>query len=173
MKSSLTDSLCTRCGLCCDGSLFADVELAPSDDSAALEVLGLEVEDDDDRARGELLIQPCAGLRNRRCSLYPHRPQCCRTFECRLLGGVRQGTMPMSRAEGRITEALGRIQGVRELVGQLGTVSTKKPWKEAVLEILALTENATDPAVVRARDALEKAMGSLEKHLQRTFLAAH
>ena len=27
MSSILTDTLCTRCGLCCDGTLFADVRL--------------------------------------------------------------------------------------------------------------------------------------------------
>ena len=47
MKPSLTDTLCTRCGLCCDGSLFADVELASRDEASALEVMGLDIEDDD------------------------------------------------------------------------------------------------------------------------------
>ena len=47
MKPSLTDTLCTRCGLCCDGSLFADVELAGPAESAGLEVMGLEIEEDD------------------------------------------------------------------------------------------------------------------------------
>jgi hypothetical protein len=41
MKPSLTDTLCTRCGLCCDGSLFADVELASGGEASALEVMGL------------------------------------------------------------------------------------------------------------------------------------
>ena len=27
MNPNLTDTLCTQCGLCCDGSMFADVEL--------------------------------------------------------------------------------------------------------------------------------------------------
>ena len=37
--------LCTRCGLCCDGSLFADVELRDEGESVAVEAMGLEVED--------------------------------------------------------------------------------------------------------------------------------
>ena len=60
MKPSLTDTLCTRCGLCCDGSLFADVELAGPLEAAGLEAFGLEIEDDE--ADGELLVQPCAAL---------------------------------------------------------------------------------------------------------------
>ena len=47
MKLSLTDTLCTRCGLCCDGSSFADVELAGPAESAGLEVMGLEIAEDD------------------------------------------------------------------------------------------------------------------------------
>ena len=55
MKPSLTDQLCTRCGLCCDGSLFADVELAGSAEAAGLEVMGLEIEEDD--TDGAVLVQ--------------------------------------------------------------------------------------------------------------------
>ena len=65
MKPSLTDTLCTRCGLCCDGSLFADVELASGDEASALEVMWLEIEDDDDDGGG-LLVQPCGALKGRR-----------------------------------------------------------------------------------------------------------
>ena len=91
MKLSLTDILCTKCGLCCDGSLFADVELANRDEASALEVMGLDIEDDDE-VDGELLLQPCAALKRKRCSIYPYRPNCCRTFECRLLQKVKRGT---------------------------------------------------------------------------------
>ena len=46
MKPNLANVLCTRCGLCCDGSLFADAELAARE-TTTLEVLGLEIEDAD------------------------------------------------------------------------------------------------------------------------------
>src|SRR2546421_8471618 len=78
---SLTDIMCTRCGLCCDGSLFADVELAGADESSALETLGLDVDDAGDDNEGALLLLPCGALKGKRCSIYPHRPDCCRTFE--------------------------------------------------------------------------------------------
>ena len=60
--NALTDTLCTRCGLCCDGSLFADVELASGDEASALEVMELEIEDDDDDGGG-VLVQPCGALK--------------------------------------------------------------------------------------------------------------
>src|SRR5438445_3020392 len=119
MKPSLTDTLCTRCGLCCDGSLFADVELASSDEASALEVMGLEIEDDDEDDGG-LLLQPCAALKGKRCSIYPHRPDCCRTFECRLLQQVRRGAVSVERARQKIAEALKRVERVKELIVQLG-----------------------------------------------------
>jgi len=104
MKPSLPDTLCTRCGLCCDGSLFADVELASAAEAAGLEAMGLEIEDGDGDPRS-LLIQPCAALKGTRCGVYEHRPGCCRTFECRLLQEVRRGAVSVEAALGKIAKA--------------------------------------------------------------------
>ena len=111
MSPCRTDALCTRCGLCCDGTLFADVELAGRAEAAGLEVMGQEIEDDD--AGGGLLVQPCGALQRRRCGIYAHRPECCRTFECRLLQDVRRGSVGLERAGEQIEEALTRIGRVR------------------------------------------------------------
>ena len=61
MTRPLTDTLCTKCGLCCDGTLFADVELVGQAEAARLEIMGLEV-DEGDRNVG-LLSQPDAPVR--------------------------------------------------------------------------------------------------------------
>jgi len=170
MKPSLTDTLCTRCGLCCGGSLFADVELASRDEAAALEVMGLDIEDDDE-ADGELLLQPCAALKGKRCSIYPYRPNCCRTFECRLLQEVRRGAVSVDRAKDRIAEALKRIQRVKELVVALGQVNEHLPLKERCAEALVLGEDiAGDPEMNRKCEQLEAAMISVERLIQETFL---
>jgi len=170
MKPSLTDALCTRCGLCCDGSLFADVELASGDEASALEVMGLEIEDDDEDGGG-LLLQPCGALKGRRCSIYPHRPDCCRMFECRLLQEVKRGMAGVERAKGKIAEALKRIGRVKELVVQLGTGNERLPLKEHCVEALALSEAAAaGPAVKRKRAELQAAMTSVERLVQTTFL---
>lgn len=170
MTPSLTDTLCTRCGLCCNGSLFADVELAPSDDSATLEVLGLAIEDDDERTGGELLLQPCAALRGTRCEIYPHRPKCCRTFECRLLKNVRLGKLSTRAALDRIEDALGQIRGIGERIAGLGSVPPDLSLKERCQEVLLNTEESTDVATIQARHELEGAMNRLEKQLRGTFL---
>jgi Fe-S-cluster containining protein len=170
MKPSLTDMLCTRCGLCCDGSLFADVELASGDEASALEVMGLEIEDADEDDGG-LLVQPCGALQGKRCSIYPHRPDCCRTFACRLLLEAERGMVEVERAKEKIAEALKRIGRVKELVVQLGTGNERLPLKEHCVEALALSEAAAaGPAVKRKRAELQAAMTSVERLVQATFL---
>ena len=168
MKPSLTDTLCTQCGLCCDGSLFADVELANGDEASALEVMGLEIEDADEDDGG-LLVQPCGALKRRRCSIYPHRPDCCRTFACRLLQGVERGMVEVERAKEKIAQALKRIERVKELVVQFGTGAEPLPLKERCVEALTLSE-AADPAMNQKRAELQAAMTSVERLIRVTFL---
>jgi len=170
MKPSLTATLCTRCGLCCDGSLFADVELASNDEASALEVMGLDIEDDD-QGDGGLLWQPCRGLKGKRCSIYAHRPDCCRTFECRLLQDVKRGKVGVDPAKKRIAQALREIERVKKLVVQLGQVNERLPLKERCLEALALSEQVeADPQRNRTRAKLEAAMTSVESMIRETFL---
>jgi len=168
MIPSLTDTLCTQCGLCCDGSLFADVELAGRKEAARLEAMGLEIEDD--AATGAQLLQPCAALRGRRCTIYEHRPRCCRTFECRLLQDVRRGAVGAEDATEQIAEALKRIGRVKDLLAQLGQHDGRLPLMERCAEALAEDTDA-DPDVNRRRDELEAAMSEVEGLIQKTFLA--
>ena len=167
MKPSLTDTLCTRCALCCDGSLFADVELAGRAEATGLEVLGLEIDDDD--ADGALLLLPCRALQGRRCGIYAHRPQCCRTFECRLLQDVRRGAVSVERAGEHIAEALKRIGRVRELMAQLGQRDERLPLREGCAEALA-REAGANPEVNRKRTELEAEMSAVEGLIRKTFL---
>jgi Fe-S-cluster containining protein len=149
--------------------LFADVELAGSDEASALEVMGLEIEDDE--KDGGLLLQPCRALKGKRCSIYPHRPDCCRTFECRLFQEVKRGAVGVERAEGKIAEALQRIERVKELIVQLGPGDERLPLKERCVEALALSEEvAADPETNRKRAELQSAMTSVENLIQKTFL---
>ena len=170
MKPSPTDDLCTRCGLCCDGSLFADVELARRDNSAALESLGLEIEEDGERANAELLVQPCAALQNRRCTLYAHRPGCCRTFECRLLQAVRRGTLSSAAAHATIAEAFTRIDAVRTRVRQLGPVEEQLSLRDQCTDAVARADEDSRPQIKTSADQLESALADLEHWLHSEFL---
>jgi Fe-S-cluster containining protein len=167
MTPSLTDTLCTRCGLCCDGSLFADVELVGRREATRLEILGLAIEDDD--ADGQLLLLPCAALQGRRCGIYAHRPSCCRRFECRLLQEVRRGTVTVERAAERIADALKRIARVRTLLAELGERDDRLPLNERCAEALAEESGATEERN-RKRAELEAAMSAVERLIRKTFL---
>lgn len=167
MSASLTDTLCTRCGLCCDGSLFADVELAGQAEATRLQILGLEI--DEEGANGTLLLQPCAALRGRRCRIYAHRPSCCQTFECGLLQDVRRGTVGVDRAKSRIANALARIRRVRDLMRQLGQRESRLPLGEACAEALGRTDDSR-PDRKRKRAELEAAMTAVRNIIRTTFL---
>ena len=163
----LTDVLCTQCGLCCDGSLFADVELAGRAEATRLEILGLEIEDDG--ARRALLIQPCRALAGTRCSVYAHRPKCCRSFECRLLQDARRGDVRPERAAEQIAEMRARIGRVKELMAGCGPVDPNLPLREACAEALA-ADRGTGRAAEEKRAELEAAMSVVDAMLRRTFL---
>lgn len=167
MSPSLTDRLCTRCGLCCDGSLFADVELAGRAEVTGLEVMGLAIEDDD--ADGALLLQPCVALRRKRCCIYAHRPQCCRTFECRLLLDVRCGAVGVEAAGEFIAGTLKQIGRMKELLARLGQRDERLPLNERCAEALAGGARS-NPQVNRNRAELEAAMSAMEGLLRTRFL---
>jgi hypothetical protein len=172
VKQRLTDVLCTQCGLCCDGSLFADVELADGNETSGLEVLGLDVEDTEDDVYG-LLLQPCGALTGKRCSIYPHRPSCCRTFECRLLQQVKRGVVPINRAKETIARTLSQIEAIRGLIHQLCREhgDERVPLKERVAEALVLSEDfPSGPKQHQIRMRLQNAMTSIEKLIHGTFL---
>ena len=135
MEESLTDTLCTRCGLCCDGTLLADVELAGRAEAVRMEFLGLRVEEHD--GDSELMQLPCAALCGTRCGVYAHRPKVCRTFECRLLQQTRRGAVDVERAIALIDMTRSRIDHVKELLVQLGSEELGLPLSERCAEVLA------------------------------------
>ena len=167
MTPHLTDTLCTNCGLCCDGTLFADVELVGEAEIARLETMGMAV-DEEDTNRG-LLSQPCAALRRRRCVIYAHRPKCCRTFECHLLQNAQLGTVTVERAMEQIAVARNQIDRVRDLLDRLKNRDKDLPLKERCEETLA-GEGGTTSEVIRDRSELEVAMATLERTIWNTFL---
>jgi uncharacterized protein len=165
MAPSLTDTLCTNCGLCCDGTLFADVELAGQAEVMRIAIMGMEVEDED-RNSG-LLSQPCAALRGTRCGIYAHRPKCCRVFECHLLQSAQQGEVSADHAQKQITDAQDQIARVRALLDRMGYRDEDLPIKERCAEALS-AEHGT----IRDRSELESAMATLEKTIWNTFLGS-
>ena len=168
MTTHLTDILCTNCGLCCDGTLFADVELVGQAEVERLEIMGMEIDDGDETAG--LLSQPCAALRGRLCGIYAHRPTCCRVFECHLLQNAQQGVVTVERAKDLIVDAREQIQRVRALLCRLGNRNSDLPLKERCAE--ALAGGSTTPEAIQDRADLEATMAALEKTIWNTFLGS-
>lgn len=165
---SLPETLCTHCGLCCDGTLFGDVELTGPREAARLEGLGLDVDADD--ADVELLALPCAGLRGTRCGVYAHRPRCCRTFECRLLQQTGRGQVSTAEALARIAAARVQVQRVtRLLAGLAPRRGGRLPLAERVADALAAGP-ARSAAMARQRAALVGARDALARTIRTTFL---
>lgn len=165
MALPLTDALCTHCGLCCDGTLFSEVELGGPGEATRLEALGLAIEEDD----RPLLLQPCAGLAGRRCSVYAHRPGSCRTFECRLLQDVRSGTTSVPRALATIRATLARVRRIRGLLARLGRNDWIAPLEERCADALTSTPGVP-PARSRTREALERHRLALRRIVASRFL---
>lgn len=111
---SAVDQLCPQCGLCCDGALFADVELRAGDNAKRLVKLGLSVKK---KGRVKLAFtQPCACFDGTLCKIYGERPGHCRSFECGLLKKVNAGEIKASAALKKISKAKALIGRVCDLL---------------------------------------------------------
>jgi Fe-S-cluster containining protein len=167
MKQVLTDTLCTQCGLCCDGTLFADVELKDQAEADGLEAMGLEIEEEETGA--PLLVQPCAALRGRRCGIYGQRPECCRTFECRLLRNVRGGVASLESAVAIVAETHGKIRELRRLAAELGQGEAGLTFRESCEEALEVGARS-DRGLESKRRALEQGLAAVELLIGTQFL---
>lgn len=110
--------LCPNCGLCCNGVLFADVELRKGDDTKHLEKLGLELEK---KGRSKLAFaQPCSCFDGKLCAIYDDRPKYCRAFECGLLKRVTSGELKADSALKTIARTKAKAETVHVLLRQSG-----------------------------------------------------
>ena len=138
-KQIVAQNLCLKCGICCDGTLFKDVELQPSDDAARLRQLGLELRKGPvARSKCEhqtrrtptpptSLAQPCLALcGNLECRIYAERPTHCRDFECALFIAVAGGELETTAAQRAIGLARQRAERVRRLLRALGDYDETK-----------------------------------------------
>ena len=116
-SSDPVSQLCPNCGLCCNGVLFADVELRASDDPGRLAELGLSL-----GMKGSKLAfaQPCTCFDGKLCTIYADRPKRCRTFECGLLKRVQADELDADAALKTIALAKRQAEKVRVLLRQLG-----------------------------------------------------
>ena len=168
MTPLLTDILCTNCGLCCDGTLFADVELVGQAELVRLEVMGMDVVNKGGNTG--LLSQPCAALCGTRCAIYADRPNCCSVFECHLLQNAQRGVVTVERALEQIANAREQIRQVRTMLDGLGNRDDRLPIKKRCAETLAA--EGGNPELQRNRADLGAALATLENTIWNTFLGS-
>lgn len=115
------NSLCRECGLCCNGVIFADVQLQPGDNAARLHALGLAfLQNRQSPIANRKFRQPCTAFAGCECKIYSERPTYCRQFECHLLKGVKAGDVKLAEARQIIRSALRQSEKIKSLLRQLG-----------------------------------------------------
>jgi uncharacterized protein len=161
------DQLCPNCGLCCDGTLFADVELRAGDDPTQLAKLGLSLVK---KTKSQLAFaQPCACFDGTLCKIYVDRPKRCRLFECGLLKKVSAGEMNEDVALKKISAAKTLAGKVRDLLHSFG----QRPEATALMQ--GYSQVMQEPIDLagddhKRRGKLLLAVNNLMRALQRDFL---
>jgi Fe-S-cluster containining protein len=132
MKSGESNQLCFECGLCCNGVIFADVQLQPGDDAERLHARGLSFAGSTGaRPAGRKsnlkskttrlkFLQPCAAFDGCRCRIYADRPGYCRGFECLTLKQLKAERLEKKTALNIVREAVRRSEKVKGLLRELG-----------------------------------------------------
>jgi len=162
------EQLCPNCGMCCDSTLFADVELRAGDDPKRLKQRGLTLEK---KGKTKLAFaQPCGCFDGQRCKIYADRPKRCQLFECGLLKRVGAGEMTASSALKKIAEARRRAEQVRELLRLLNQRDEQMALTHRYAEAMSAPVDLADDKNAERHGELMLAVNHLMTLLQRDFL---
>lgn len=125
------EKLCLACGLCCDGTLFDNVQLGANDDAPALKALGLPVSVSRSHPPVTLFRQPCVALcADRTCRVYASRPGQCRAFECGVFKDAQAGRVDSTEALRLVKQARRRADKIRGLLRTLGDTDETRSLNE-------------------------------------------
>jgi Fe-S-cluster containining protein len=121
-------TLCTTCGVCCNGVMFAYVEVAP-DELRPETRRRLQVLDGEKR-----FTLPCRGHAPEGCQVYEDRPQICRGYTCLLYEEHKASPVELDRK-------LRRVARVKELVASIRArrKASHHEWlPQAIAEMLSV-----------------------------------
>jgi len=162
------EQLCPNCGLCCDSTLFADVELRAGDDAVRLKKLGLTLEK---KGKSKIAFaQPCACFDGKLCTIYRDRPKRCGLFECGLLKRVEAEEMTAGAALKKISEAKQRADKVRELLRSLGQHDERMALTHRYSAVMSAPMDFAVEGEAEKRGELMMAVSGLMQMLQKDFL---
>ena len=164
-KTSPESILCRQCGLCCDGSLFADVVISKQELTPIENIIGYE-----ERSGRIFMQQPCLAYRDGDCQLYNDRPGGCRQFECQLLKDVKIELTAPTEALKEIRQVKSLTQSIKTLLSQLGQLDESLPLsyqcESALSEAWDLSEADSQQ---ESREQLYDQVAELESTLQDRF----
>lgn len=105
--------ICTRCGLCCDGTLFVRARVG-EEDVARLEKHPMHFEINESRSHFKL---PCHYQKEKCCSVYSGwRPRVCSEFVCKTIVRFRNGKITFDEALTVIKNTLSHQERVMKLL---------------------------------------------------------
>ncbi len=139
--------LCLSCGLCCDGTLFADVKLTSADAARLAQPPGSVVRG---RKYSLRLPQPCFGWIHGKCNIYDSRPDHCRRFDCDLLSRVETRDISSDCALQIIQQCRSKADQVRDLLRALGNASERTPLTQRFRQVTRTLENKKPDRRTRA-----------------------
>ena len=161
---SPSQSLCLKCGLCCDGTFLSGVPLKPDDEFGPLKAIGINIISENDLTVFKL---PCAALKNCACAVYANRPQRCRTFKCELLKRFERDDI----SEQSALEIINKVKSLKKEMNALAfAASTTAQSGEEI--ILLMKKCQTDPNIgTRKQDYAYVLLkfGELQVYLDRFF----
>jgi len=169
LSGSGVEQLCPNCGLCCDGTLFADVELRKSDSAKWLKALGLSPFS---KSKTKVAFpQSCACFSGTLCNIYGDRPKHCRLFECGLLKRVNAGEITATAALKKIRKTKEMTNSLRALLKELGQSDEMMAISERYADVMCQPiDLSNEKNGSRQRGKLMTQMDRLMRILHSDFL---
>jgi Fe-S-cluster containining protein len=165
---SAVSQLCPNCGLCCDSTLFADVELRKGDDPQRLASFGLALVQ---KTKTKLAFpQPCACFDGKLCGIYTDRPKRCRLFECGVLKRVGSGELTAGAALEKISRAKAMAEKVRQLLRDSGQREEHLPLTQRYSAAMSAPVDFSEEGAAERRGELMLAVSGLMQMLEAEFL---
>lgn len=154
--------LCIGCGVCCDGTLHDDTELAPEDERAAVEQ-DFSLFSKDDRLA---FRQPCPKFSQGKCRIYSERPHVCRAYRCKLLKDVENGRVDVALARERVETAKALASAIRIFSGEAVTPQSRKALWERLTDLSKNEGHAPKDSLTRAMLDLASLQFLLDAHFK-------
>lgn len=159
--------LCLSCGLCCSGVIFSFVPVAPHDDVAPLEDVGIALAVVDGERR---FVQPCAAHDGRECRVYARRPTACRQYRCDLLQRVEEGELEPAEALRLIGEAVRSSREIGQAIREIDPRADDRQSRASLLkEFSARLEEPLDPETRRTVGSVVVRLLSLDAFIRQSF----